>query len=61
MILNTKIITTLVNPMDGGAWWATVHGVSKIKNKCFSTKKTKNKTAKKKKKDYNHPCFTYLW
>ena len=22
--------TCLENPMDGGAWWATVHGVAKI-------------------------------
>ena len=25
--------------MDRGAWWATVHEVAKLKNKCFSTKK----------------------
>ena len=24
----------LGNPMDGGAWWATAHGVAKVKHDC---------------------------
>ena len=27
--INNLILSCLENPMDGGAWWATVHGVAK--------------------------------
>ena len=30
----------LENPMDGGAWWAAVHGVAKSRTNCV-TKHTK--------------------
>ena len=26
---NTRQYSCLENPMDGGAWWATIHGVAK--------------------------------
>ena len=25
----TRVLKSLENPMDGGTWWATVHGVAK--------------------------------
>ena len=28
--MTTHSSTHLENPMDGGAWWAIVHGVAKI-------------------------------
>ena len=27
----------LENPMDGGAWWAAVHGVSKVRHDCATS------------------------
>ena len=38
------------NPMDGGAWWATVHGVAKSQTQLKSCQSTKLKTELKKKK-----------
>ena len=29
MATHSSIYSCLENPMDGGAWWATVHGVAK--------------------------------
>ena len=30
---NALQYSCLVNPMDGGAWWATVHGVAKSRTR----------------------------
>ena len=40
------------NPMDGGAWWATVHGVAKSQTQLKSCQSTKLKTELKKKKNH---------
>ena len=29
MTTHSSILSCLENPMDGGAWWATVHGIAK--------------------------------
>ena len=42
------------NPMDGGAWWATLHGVAKSRTQLKSCQSIKLKTELKKKK------ITYL-
>ena len=34
----------LGNPMDGGAWWATVHGVAKVGPKGLSMRMAKMTT-----------------
>ena len=41
----------LENPMDGGAWWATVHGVAKSRTRLsdFTSHKIPYGVAKKKK------------
>ena len=38
------------NPMDGGAWWATLHGVAKSRTQLKSCQSIKLKTELKKKK-----------
>ena len=32
----------LENPMEGGAWWATVHGVAKSQTLCFHENENQN-------------------
>ena len=29
MATHSSILACRINPMDGGAWWATVHGITK--------------------------------
>ena len=29
MATHSSILAWRINPMDGGAWWATVHGITK--------------------------------
>ena len=36
---NPPQYSCLENPMDGGAWWATVHGVAKSQTRLTNTQK----------------------
>ena len=33
MAIHSSILACLENPMDGGAWWATVHRVTKSRTR----------------------------
>ena len=45
------------NPMDGGAWWATVHGVAKSRTRLRDFKKKKKKHTMVKPNLRTEHCF----
>ena len=47
----------LGNPMDRGAWWASVHGVTKSQTQLYDSTTTSTVLCRKTEKTLNHVLF----